>query len=225
MNVTSRFPALSDKELLDYTGKGFAVVKKVFSRREIAALEAEVERLLQPCNRALVQYRKFPWNESLPERIDPVAAHSDLFEQINRDERITSRVKRFLGDQRICHLKDKLIFKAPGQAGYGAHQDQSWWSKWGQSSITCLLAIDPADGANGGLQFLAGTHRSLLTDPQEPRYLQDADLQPYAHHDWCLPVLDAGDLVFFHGQTVHRSDANKSGVWRRGYYVSYCLEP
>lgn len=209
--------------MLEFTNKGFVVIKKGFSHREMAALEVEVQRLLHPCNRALVQYRKFPWNENLPERIDPVGPHSSLFDQVNWDERITSRVKRFLGDEQIYHLKDKLIFKAPGQTGYGAHQDQSWWTKWGHTSITCLLAIDSSDRANGGLQFLPGTHRSLLTDPQEPRYLNDTDLQPYAHFNWCLPRLDAGDLVFFHGQTVHRSGVNVSGVWRRGYYVSYYI--
>lgn len=212
-----------DKELSQFKKDGFLIVKNAFSADEMEVISTELDGLLNNVKSIpTVQYRNAPWNPELPERIDPVSPYSPVFSSINQDQRITRRMQKFF-PQHACHyFRDKLIFKAPSQAGYGPHQDQSWWNIYGATTITCFLAIDPANADNGGLQLLRGSHRSLLTNPAEPRYLTTTDLQLFDESAWYMPELNSGDIVFFHGQTVHRSNSNQSGNWRRTYFTSYC---
>lgn len=56
------------------------------------------------------------------EKLDPVHDVSDVISALVRDERILSPLRDvFLDEPKL--FKDKLIFKLPGQPGYGMHQD------------------------------------------------------------------------------------------------------
>ena len=88
-----------------------------------------------------------------------------------------------------------------------------------------MFAIDGADKGNGCLQVIAGSHRGGLLPHcrrggqlgVDDRYVRAALAR--GRHVFC--ELAPGDAVFFHCNTLHRSDANTSDRRRWSLLCSY----
>ena len=86
------------------------------------------------------------------------------------------------GEARL--FKDKLIFKAPGVAGYDMHQDWAWgWQRLcpADDILSISIQIDGASSDNGGIELFPGYHQQLLTPPGmatnfRPKELAQIDL-------------------------------------------------
>jgi Phytanoyl-CoA dioxygenase (PhyH) len=120
-----------------------------------------------------------------------------------------------LGEPAVLY-KDKLNYKLPGGAGYSAHQDAPAY-RFVDVHVSCMVAIDDATESNGCLEVVSGAHDRLW--PTDDAGCIRADVvdslqwQP-------LPVL-AGDALWFHSRTPHRSGPNSSGRPRRALYPTY----
>ncbi|HEU4799793.1 MAG TPA: phytanoyl-CoA dioxygenase family protein [Gemmatimonadales bacterium] len=208
----------------DYRSRGFVSLHGRFSPEEIAAWRDERDRLTAGFAHATAeryQRRRTVGGAMVTDRIDPVCDVSPVFAGLTADDRILAPVGELLGEAPAL-LKAKLIVKRPGTAGYGLHQDFPYWAWLGvpaEEMVSVMVAIDPSDATNGGLEVFPGLHHERLQpSPDDPR---DIDEQVMDLAAGSIPGLAAGDLLVFHSLTPHRSAANTSEASRTALFLTY----
>jgi hypothetical protein len=120
-----------------------------------------------------------------------------------------------LGEPAVLY-KEKVNYKLPGGAGYAAHQDAPAY-RFVQTHISCMLAVDDATLDNGCLEVASGLHHELL--PTDDQGCVRADIADSL--DWKPVAVRAGETLWFHSRTPHRSGANHSDQPRRALYPTY----
>ncbi len=120
-----------------------------------------------------------------------------------------------LGEPAVLY-KEKVNYKLAGGAGYAPHQDAPAYP-FIEQHISCMVAIDEANAANGCLEVVSGHHHELL--PQD----DDGCIHPeaVASMPWDVVPLRAGQTLWFHSRTPHRSGPNTSDKDRRALYPTY----
>lgn len=112
--------------------------------------------------------------------------------------------------------KEKVNYKLPGGAGYAPHQDAPAYP-FVDSHVSCMVAIDDSTVANGCLEVVSGLHHELL--PTDDVGCVRADIA--ATLDWQPAEVRAGQTLWFHSRTPHRSGPNTSPTARRALYPTY----
>jgi hypothetical protein len=120
-----------------------------------------------------------------------------------------------LGEPAVLY-KDKLNHKLPGGAGYAPHQDAPAY-RFVDVHVSCMVAIDDATEANGCLEVVSGAHDRLW--PTDEVGCIRADV--VASMAWEPVPARAGDALWFHSRTPHRSGPNTSTQSRRALYPTY----
>lgn len=120
-----------------------------------------------------------------------------------------------LGEPAVLY-KEKVNYKLPGGAGYSPHQDAPAYP-FVDSHVSCMVAIDDATGANGCLEVASGQHAEVL--PTDDRGRIRADVA--ASLQWEPVEVRAGQALWFHSRTPHRSGPNQSDHPRRALYPTY----
>jgi hypothetical protein len=120
-----------------------------------------------------------------------------------------------LGEPAVLY-KEKINYKAVGGAGYAPHQDAPAY-RFIETHVSCMLAVDDADAANGGLEVVSGCHHELL--PTDADGCIQADI--VESMTWESVAVPAGAALWFHSRTPHRSGPNTSTRDRRAIYPTY----
>lgn len=120
-----------------------------------------------------------------------------------------------LGEPAVLY-KEKINYKLPGGAGYAPHQDAPAY-RFVQTHVSCLVAVDDALVGNGCLEVVSGCHHELLPTDDAGCIRSDvvADLT------WEPVEVRAGDVLWFHSRTPHRSGPNLGPTPRRALYPTY----
>jgi hypothetical protein len=119
-------------------------------------------------------------------------------------------------DEPAVLYKEKINYKHSDGAGFAPHQDAPAYP-FVRQTVTCLLAIDDATAENGCLAVVEGRHREELP-------IDGVGCIPAEYADgleWRPVEMSAGDLLWFHWYTPHRSGTNRSLVSRRALYLTY----
>ncbi len=120
-----------------------------------------------------------------------------------------------LGEPAVLY-KEKVNYKLAGGAGYSAHQDAPAYPMI-DTHVSAMIAVDDSDDANGGLELVSGCFDRLLpTDERGCITPAVADTL-----DWRGVPLQAGQTLWFHSRTPHRSSSNRSSTPRRAIYPTY----
>ena len=120
-----------------------------------------------------------------------------------------------LGEPAVLY-KEKINYKLPGGAGYAPHQDAPAY-RFVETHVSCMVAIDDATLGNGCLEVASAQHHALL--PTDQVGCIRADL--VAALDWVPVEVRAGQTLWFHSRTPHRSGPNESSAPRRALYPTY----
>ncbi|MCU1463870.1 MAG: protein involved in biosynthesis of mitomycin antibiotics/polyketide fumonisin [Acidimicrobiales bacterium] len=120
-----------------------------------------------------------------------------------------------LGEPAVLY-KEKVNYKLPGGAGYSAHQDAPAY-RFVTVHVSCMVAVDDATVDNGCLEVASGMHDAVL--PMDDRGCIEHDVA--AALVWAPVEVRAGDTLWFHSRTPHRSGANRSTSPRRAIYPTY----
>jgi ectoine hydroxylase len=140
-----------------------------------------------------------------------------IYGMFARCERVVRRCEQLLGGE-VYHYHSKMILKDAKVGGAWAwHQDYGYWYQNGvlfPLLTSVFIAVDPCTRANGCLQVLKGSHLAgrihhVLTGDQA-----GADAERVAELvkrlELVYVTMNPGDVLFFHPNTLHRSDQNTS---------------
>jgi hypothetical protein len=120
-----------------------------------------------------------------------------------------------LGEPAVLY-KEKINYKAAGGAGYAPHQDAPAY-RFVDVHVSCLVAVDDATEGNGCLEVVDGLHEKLL--PTDDAGCIRAELVDACA--WTPVEVRAGQTLWFHSLTPHRSGPNGSSSPRRALYPTY----
>jgi hypothetical protein len=144
----------------------------------------------------------------------------DVYGLLTRSESLVKSVDKLLdGEAKVCHFHSKLMQKEPKVGGaWEWHQDYGYWYKneflFPDQMMSVMVAITEANKANGCLQVIRGSHKMGRVEHGfageqvgASQHYVDLALQTM---DLIYVELEAGDVLFFHSNLLHRSEANLS---------------
>ena len=208
----------------NFSNDGYIIKKNLFSEDEINKLKKFIESSSDKKNDAR-ETRSSTGKLSIT-----LWDHTsdDLFGKFYTNERIVKPMEEYLGDE-VYHYHSKIIWKKPGDGGFDWHQDYGYW--YHNACLypdmgSCFIMLDRATKENGCLKVLKGSHKvgrigHGISDTPE----QTADMERIAElekrHERVYITAEPGDVLFFHANLLHSSDANKSGESRRTLIVCF----
>ena len=119
----------------------------------------------------------------------------------------------------MLHFHHKMMQKEPRVGGaWEWHQDYGYWYRHEgflyPDLVSCLIAVDRANQENGCLQVLRGSHKAGRIEhgitADQVGAQQDRVDALAEELELVYVELELGDTLFFHSNTLHRSDANRS---------------
>jgi ectoine hydroxylase-related dioxygenase (phytanoyl-CoA dioxygenase family) len=120
-----------------------------------------------------------------------------------------------LGEPAVLY-KEKINYKLVGGAGYAPHQDAPAY-RFVETHVSCMVAVDDATVENGCLEVVSGMHQEVL--PMDDTGCIRADVVESL--TWVPAPVRAGQTLWFHSRTPHRSGPNNSSEDRRALYPTY----
>ena len=120
-----------------------------------------------------------------------------------------------LGEPAVLY-KEKINYKLPGGAGYAPHQDAPAY-RFVERHVSCMVAVDDALLGNGCLEVVSGAHHEVL--PMDDTGCIAPDV--VASLEWAPVEVRAGETLWFHSRTPHRSGPNPGPLPRRALYPTY----
>ncbi|WP_080058413.1 phytanoyl-CoA dioxygenase family protein [Spirosoma aerolatum] len=145
----------------------------------------------------------------------------DVYGLLTRSQQLVESVDALLDNpaSSVCHFHSKLMQKEPRVGGaWEWHQDYGYWYKneflLPDQMMSVMVAITDANQENGCLQVIKGSHKMGRVEHgfageqvgASQRYV-DLALKTMEH---VFVELTAGDVLFFHSNILHRSEANLS---------------
>ena len=205
---------VSDKERRQFAADGYLVVKSLFSTDEATELLSVAKS-----DQAILSesYAKKDASGAESKLAVRNALDESPYAAIVRSERVAENMQTLLGDE-VYHYHHKMMLKEPKVGGaWEWHQDYGYWYNNGclfPDMASCLIAIDRATRENGCLQVIRGSQKMGRIDHVKTGTQTGADLERVAaaleRMELVYCELDPGDAIFFHGNTLHRSDQNTS---------------
>ncbi len=149
----------------------------------------------------------------------------DVYGLLTRSQQLVDSVDQLLdkkadGSQAaVCHFHSKLMQKEPRVGGaWEWHQDYGYWYKneflLPDQMMSVMVAITDATPENGCLQVIRGSHKMGRV---EHGFAGEQVGASQRYVDLALNTMElvyvelkAGDVLFFHSNILHRSEANLS---------------
>jgi ectoine hydroxylase-related dioxygenase (phytanoyl-CoA dioxygenase family) len=210
-------PTLTPAQIEQYHCDGYLILRHFFQAEEVSklyniAIEDEV-----------ISKNAMSVNDSSGKRSKLSLWYkpgNDIYGLLTRSESLVKAVNYLLdGDAAVCHFHSKLMQKEPKVGGaWEWHQDYGYWYKnefiLPNQMMSVMVAITQANPENGCLQVIKGSHKMGRVEHgfsgeqvgASQRYV-DLALKTM---DLVYVELEAGDVLFFHSNLLHRSEANLS---------------
>ena len=205
---------LSDAQVRDYHADGYVLAKNLFDSAEIELLHRAAKEDHELDKRSFGRadgeggtVRLSLWNHP----------GDGIYGMFARCERVVRSCEKLLGGE-VYHYHSKMIMKDPKVGGAWAwHQDYGYWYQNGvlfPYLTSVFIAVDPSRKENGCLQVLRGSHHAgrinhVLTGEQAGADREHVE-ELMKRLELVYVEMDPGDALFFHANTLHRSDQNKS---------------
>jgi Phytanoyl-CoA dioxygenase (PhyH) len=120
-----------------------------------------------------------------------------------------------IGEEAVLY-KEKVNYKLTGGAGFAPHQDAPAY-RFIENHISCMVAVDDSTPENGCLDVVSERYDAVL--PMDERGCITADV--VESMTWIPAPIKAGQTLWFHSRTPHRSGPNTSSKNRRALYPTY----
>ncbi|MBT3701271.1 MAG: phytanoyl-CoA dioxygenase family protein [Alphaproteobacteria bacterium] len=206
---------LTDEQFKAYQSDGYVLVPGLFNGQETDLLRSAMEtdpnigeRLYARTDNDGGATRMMTWNHP----------GNSIYGLAARSIRVVDTMEALLGGE-VYHYHSKLTAKNAREGGaWEWHQDYGYWYHNGclePQMASVMIALDHATSENGCLQVLKGSHLLGRIDHDiTPGAQVGADLDRLEEIKKRLELvyceMEPGDGLFFHCNTLHRSDADES---------------
>jgi len=215
----------TQSEIDQFNRDGYIIVRGLFDAEEVEILRttAKGDRALEKNTHGLADgdggvAKLSLWNK----------AGDDVYGLVARSHRVVDRMEQLLGGE-VYHYHSKMSIKEPLTGGSWAwHQDYGYWYNNGclfPLLASCFIAVDANTKENGCMQVLMGSNQ--MGRVEHGKYGDQTGADP-ERTDEAMKVLELeyaemapGDALFFHCNTLHRSDQNKSATPRWSLICCY----
>lgn len=209
--------ALTPAQIEQYNQDGYLILRKFLNQEEVSKLyQIAIDDKAMSKNAINV-------NDSTGKRSKLSLWYKpgdDVYGLLTRSESLVNSVDKLLdGNAAVCHFHSKLMQKEPKVGGaWEWHQDYGYWYKneflLPDQMMSVMVAVTDANIENGCLQVIKGSHKMGRVEHgfageqvgASQRYV-DLALQTM---ELIFVELKAGDILFFHSNLLHRSEANLS---------------
>jgi len=208
---------LTEEQITAFERDGFLIVPGFFSPEENSSLLSVATQDQTLKSHAYDVKDETGKNSKLTLWFNP---GNDIYGLVSRSERMVNAAEALLeGDAAVCHYHSKLMQKEPLVGGaWEWHQDYGYWYKneflLPEQMVSVMIAITKANKENGCLQVIRGSHKMGRVEHGKAgeqvgasaRYVELA----LKTMELVYVELEPGDVLFFHSNLLHRSDANLS---------------
>ncbi|WP_373522548.1 phytanoyl-CoA dioxygenase family protein [Aquiflexum sp.] len=219
---------MTEDEIDSYKKDGYIIIRQLFTKEEI-------KLLYEAASDDTVTKNSFDLTDQDGKNTKLTlwfTAGDDSFGLMSRCKRMVKSVQVLLGPGKVCHFHSKVMQKQPKVGGaWEWHQDYGYWYKNGflypEAMISVMLALTEANKENGCIQVLKGSHKMQRFEHRFIGEQQGADpdfvreVEKYSELVYC--ELKPGDVLFFHPNLLHRSEANLSENARWSVISAYNL--
>ena len=216
---------LSSAQLARFNADGFIIVRGMFGADETALLRSAMEQdpevsshIIDRLDAQGAATRIALWNR----------AGDSVYGMAARCARMVDTMEALLGGP-VYHFQSKLTAKEPFVGGaWEWHQDYGYWYHNGclqPLMASAFIAVDRATRENGCVQVLRGSHQLGRIDHVLTGEQAGADMERVKEvlqrEQLVYVEMEPGDTLFFHCNTLHRSDQNRSQHPRWSMICSY----
>ena len=204
----------SEEDIETYQQDGYIIVRNLFTEEEINLL-GQTARADNEMDKSSTKrddgegnaVRLALWNHP----------GDGIYGMFARCKRVVDRVEDLLNDE-AYHYHSKMVLKDAKVGGAWAwHQDYGYWYQNGVLSpnlCSVMIAVDQATIENGCMQVIKGSHKlgrinHVLSGDQAGADMERVE-EAKKRLELVHVTMEQGDALFFHSNTLHASDANRS---------------
>ena len=150
--------------------------------------------------------------------------HDSFFAGLAKRPEIVALVRELVHGEPV--LMGIETFNKPARVGSGVppHQDNAYFCQTPPDVLTIWIAMDAATEANGPIFYIKGSQRSM--HPHRPSGVAGnsmglAKMPAHAESDVFRGLLEPGDALIHHCQTIHWSAPNKTDAPRCGLLMVF----
>jgi hypothetical protein len=206
---------LSPAQRADYERDGYIMIRKFFDTEEASLLQTAIDK--DPAIRGHF-YNRGDADGLVTKMATWNHPGDSVYGMAARAHKMVDTMEDLLGGE-VYHYHSKITAKEPHEGGaWEWHQDYGYWYNNGclfPYMASAMTALDKCTKANGCLQVLKGSHHlgridhGLLEGKQVGADLARVE-QAKTSMETVYCEMEPGDVVFFHCNTLHRSDQNRS---------------
>lgn len=196
--------------------EGYAIARGLFSDDEVASLRDHY-MTLRAKGTYPGDFEGVDPSSTDPLKRFPRMIHMHRWDETSldwvTDERLNLLLTVASGGMEPFAVQTMLYFKPAGARGQALHQDQYYLRAMPGCCLAAWLALDDCDEENGCMQVVPGSHAwPLLCTTKADTTVSFTDVTvPIPEGTPIVPcIMQAGDVLFFHGLLVHGSYPNVS---------------
>lgn len=220
---------LSKSVIDQFNADGFVATAGVFSATELerfgAAVDDEVRQRTAHDLRKVED--KSTYEQSFVQCMRLWETH-DVVREFVCDGRLASMAAQLLRVPSVRLWQDQALYKEAGGRETDPHQDQTFWPIGSAPLVSVWIPFDAVTRDNGAMAYVPGSHlvgglRPVdITHTTKPYdILNDAKLTERTPR-WM--EVQAGEMIWHHGFTIHQAAANTSNATRRVFTVVFIAD-
>lgn len=203
---------------------GFLIVDRLIDPAEVPRLRAAFDKLFRGEFETGVRPDEVNWQEgdSDPSRARQICngwkANRDIA-RVVLGESLGRTIAGLAGWPGARIMIDNLVWKPPATTAFNFHQDNAFLNWFSPGEIfTCWIALDDTRADGGTIEFVRGSHRWKLREPEGEFHAPEDYREPMTkaaalegvEPDIAFVEVNSGGGSFHHGRTWHGSGANRS---------------
>jgi ectoine hydroxylase-related dioxygenase (phytanoyl-CoA dioxygenase family) len=215
---------IDDQKATQFREHGYTAVEKFFDDREVAAMQAEVQRwreegLLRDVTPKEEGATDAPQSQNL--QLIPISDHSRLFKALPFVDKVRQSVAKLIGEPFKLHLDQTFLKPARKGRGTSWHQDNGYFKVENPLHGTAMwIAVHEATEANGTIRIIPDAFNEPLEHARDP--MSDHHIRCYPDESKAKVIeLPAGGVAFFCYGTPHATGANNTDGDRAGVAMHF----
>jgi ectoine hydroxylase-related dioxygenase (phytanoyl-CoA dioxygenase family) len=203
---------------------GYVAVRDFWDAREVAAMQAELERLKEEGllrNVATDGDGKTHSKAIVNLQLCPMYNKSDFFRAMPFAPKVIASLSQLIGDPFLLHLDQ--VFLKPGRHGSGTnwHQDNAYFKISDPMKGAALwTAVHDATIANGTMHIIPDSVYEVFEHSRDP--YSDHHIRCYPPEERAIPIeLPAGGVLFFAYGIAHCTRGNTTDRERAGMAMHF----